>query len=535
MLLRRHWKIVLAVLVLAHVALALLVLEPAPHTGGDNAGYLTLAHSLLEHHNYRDYYDPTAPLHTKYPPVFPIILAIAIALGVKPWVQIKLLIIAFSALGVAFSYLWIRRHGRPELATGVAAILALSPGVLNLSHWELSDVPFWAFTMIAVWAWQRVPRDMRARFFMAVIATTIAYFTRSAGLPLLIAAGGWLAWHKRWKQLAVFAAVIVPLAFLWWLRAKSQAGVEYVGQFWSLDPYNPAAGSIHFLDLFTRMKDNGAHYLTRHLPVLLFGQEGMLPLCVLIIVVGVYGWANRLKHASVAELFLPLYIGLLLVWPAVWSGERFLLPALPFILFYAGDGLIRLTRLFSRNAARVPALICALLLVVFGIPANMQAIEVGRECGAAYRGGDKYACLPDQYKDFYHIAELAPRILPPHSAVLSRKERSFYIISGIPSREFPLSDDPAQFFRMVNETHARYVVFDYIDSMSQAYVAPILLRNSNAFCILFGLGEGRAVVFGINPAAAGQATPGNGNFAQCGDEYWKSTAARDSLRQGLMQ
>ena len=534
--LRKHWKWVLGALVLVHVALALLVLEPAPHTGGDNAGYLTLARSLLEHHNYRDYYDPRAPLHTQYPPVFPLILAIAITLGMKPWLDFKLLTIAFSAVAVAFSFLWIRRHGRPELAVGVATVLTLAPGVLNQSHWELSDVPFWAFTMLAIWAWQRLPQGMRLRFFVAVIATTLAYFTRSAGLPLLIAAGGWLAWRRRWSQLAVFAAVIVPLAFLWWLRAKSQGGVDYVSQFWSLDPYNPALGRMHFADLFARMKDNGAHYLTRHLPVLLFGTEGLLPVSIVIVALGVYGWAMRLKHASISELFLPLYIGLLLVWPAVWSGERFLLPALPFILFYAGDALVRLTRIASRNAVRVSGAVALALLIILGVPATGQAVHVGMECVGLYRAGDEYACLPDQYKDYYHVAEIAPRILPRGSVVLSRKARSFYVISGLPGHQVPLSNDPQEFFKLVDQTHARYVVFDYLDAVSQVYLAPVLLKNPDAFCVMFGLGEERPVLFGINRAAAltGVQSRRPGDWANCDASYWRSAAVRDSLQHGLI-
>lgn len=535
LVLRKRWVWVLGVLVVTHVALALLVLEPAPHTGGDNAGYLTLAHSLLEHHNYRDYYDPSAPIHTQYPPVFPLILALAIVLGIKPWVQLKLLIVAFSALAVAFSYLWMRRHGRPELATGVGAVLAVSPGVLAQSHWVLSDVPFWAITMVALWAWQRLPEGMRGRFVWAVVMTTLAYFTRSAGLPLLLGAVGWLALRRRWRQLAVFAAIIIPLAFLWWLRAKSQGGVDYVGQFWSLDPYNPAAGRIHFLDLFTRMRDNGGHYLSRHLPILLFGVPGMVPLSVLIVLLGVYGWAMRLRHPSVAELFLPLYIGLLLVWPAVWSGERFLLPALPFILFYAGDGLIRLTRLVLRDAARLPAAAAAALLIMFGLPATAQEVQIGRDCMALYRGGDRYACTPEEYKDYYRMAELAPRVLPAHAAVISRKARTFYILGGVPGIQYPLSPESQKFFDAARKAHARYVVFDYLDGLSAAYLAPVLLQSSNAFCVMFGFGPNRPALFGIDFAAAQHPVAGNGSFEACGPEYWRNPAVRDSMMRGAIQ
>lgn len=535
--LRAHWKLALLAIVFLHLLLAYLVFLPQPHTGGDNAGYLTLAKSLLQRHQYRDLYDPAEPIHTQYPPVYPAILAVALTLGLKPWVQLKIINILFSAVAVAFSYLWIRRHGRPEMAVGVAAILALAPGVLDQGHWLLSDVPFWAITMVAVWAWQRVPEGFNKHFIIAVVMTVVAYFTRSAGLPLLIAAFGWLALRRRWSQLAVFAAVIIPLAFLWWLRAKSKGGVDYVSQFWSLDPYNPALGRIHFIDLFTRMRDNGGHYISRHLPVLLFGKEGMVPLSVIIIALGVYGWVRHMRHPGIGELFLPLYIGLLLVWPAVWSGERFLLPALPFILFYAGDGLVRLTRMLTRNAARVPAFVACVLLIFFGVPATMEAHAFSQQCMSEYRAGDRYACLPEPYKDYYHIAELSPRLLPDHSAVLSRKARSFYIISnGVPGRQFPLSDDPAKFFAEAASAKARYVVYDGLDALSQAYLAPVLLRKSNAFCILFSLGPERAAVFGIDLATAAQdQQPGTGSFRQCDESYWRSAAVRDSVMRGLIQ
>ncbi|HEY0809208.1 MAG TPA: hypothetical protein VGD49_03565, partial [Longimicrobiales bacterium] len=131
-LLRHSPWIYAAALVLLHILLAYLVIEPAPHTGGDNAGYLTLAKSLLERHTYQDLYDPGEPLHTQYPPVFPAILALASLVGLKSWMQLKYLTIAFSALGVGFTYLWIRRRRRPELAFGVALVMAVAPGVLGL-------------------------------------------------------------------------------------------------------------------------------------------------------------------------------------------------------------------------------------------------------------------------------------------------------------------------------------------------------------------------------------------------------------------
>src|SRR5688572_28626308 len=139
--------LVVGILVAVHVLLAFLTLEPRPHTGGDNAAYITLARSLIERGTYTELWDPAEPPHTKYPPVFPGMLALALLVGLKPWVQLKFVVIACSAAAVAFTFLWIRARRLPLLALGVATIIALAPGVLREGRWVLSDVPFWAFTM----------------------------------------------------------------------------------------------------------------------------------------------------------------------------------------------------------------------------------------------------------------------------------------------------------------------------------------------------------------------------------------------------
>ncbi len=524
----RKSRVLMVGLVLVHVLLAYLVLQPAPHTGGDNAGYLTLAKSILERGTYQDLYDSTEPPHTQYPPVFPLILAAASLIGLKSWLQLKFVIIAFSALAVGFTYLWLYRRGRPELAFGVALIMAFSPGVLDLSHWVLSDVPFWAMTMIAVYAWDRLRPGNYRMLALAVIMTTLAYLTRSAGLPLVLAAAAWLIWRRRWRELGAFLLVLAPFAIWWWWRARAQGGVDYVGQFWFVDPYNPALGRIGLTELLVRMKDNGAKYISWHLPVLLFGVQRYLVASVLIVVLGAYGWLVRMRRPRVSELFLPLYIGLLLIWPAVWSGERFLLPALPFILFYAGDAVVRLLRMSAPVAARlVPAVLVA-GLILMGLPQLSQATLISRQCMALYRMGDRYACLPPQWKDVLDIAEMAPRLLPDNSAMLSRKPRTFYIASGIPGRTYPLSAQPDTFFHAASAAKARYVLFDRLDALSQAYVAPVLITRSNRFCIMFGLGPDRAVLFGILPSPAPPAADG-AQFSTCGDEFWRSPAARASV------
>ena len=131
------------------------------------------------------------------------------------------------------------------------------------------------------------------------------------------------------------AAACSPLP-PWWLRGRGVEANDYVSQFLSVNPYRPELGRIGMADLVSRMWANNGLYTLVYLPVILVGKGGgavgLLGGGVAILAVA--GWILRVRKPGLPELFLPLYIGLLYVWPEVWAGDRFLLLR-PVILGYA--------------------------------------------------------------------------------------------------------------------------------------------------------------------------------------------------------
>lgn len=495
-----RWLAPLA-LALLHIALALLVLDPTPFTGGDNAAYISLARSLLERGSYVELWDPALPPHTQYPPVFPAVLALASLLGIGPWVGFKVVVVAFSTAAVVLTYLWLaRRVGRgPALA--VAAVLAVSPGVLVETHLILSDVPFWAFTMLALWGFERLEPRERGRCAVAIAAVVLAYFTRSAGLPLVIAATGWLVLERRWRALAILAGILGPLALLWALRGHANGGNDYVQQFWMLDPYRPELGRIGVADLTRRMLDNARSYATVHLPILLAGRASAAAVVLAVLAVAgcAVGWIPRLRRPGVAELFLPLYIGLLLVWPEVWSGERFLLPALPLILGYAAAALRSAVMRFRPQIVRWVGVAAVGAVVLAGLPTLVAQARAARLCAAATGSAPPYRCLPQLWNDFFAVAQWVDATLPSDAVVLSRKPRLFYVLSGRRGRLYPYSSDPATFFAAAEDAGARYVVLGWVARSSMEYITDVISQRPSAFCVRYALGPGRAAVLGILP------------------------------------
>jgi hypothetical protein len=536
-LVRRRPLAIAAALALLHIAMGLLTFEPRPHTGGDNGAYITLGRSLLEHGTYTELWDPAEPPHTKYPPVFPAILAIAMAAGLTPWVPLKLVVLGLSATAVAFSFLWLRARRRAAFALGIGALLAVAPGVLREGRWLLSDVPFWAFTMIALWAFERLrPADWK-RFAIAAAATLLAYFTRSAGLPLVVAALGWLAWRRHWRQCAALAVIVGLPAAVWWLRSRAFGPSGYVSEFWLVDPYLPLLGTIGIGDLFSRIGTNTIKYVSIHLPTLLTGGRSApaVALSVLIAGLAMSAWTVRLRRPRVSELFLLLYLGLILIWPAVWSGERFLLPLLPLLLILAGDALLGVAgRVAPRHDLRAVAAMAGLVLLL-AIPRLAAGVGTGVECTSRYLSGERYPCLGNPYHaDFFHFSTLMGDALPHDAVVLNRKPRLFHVLSGgLKSVNYPLSDDPDEFFTVARDAGARHVLFDQLDGVAEIYLRPIIARKARAFCLMRVSDVTGTVLFGILPG--GDTVPdltreelleGLVSFAFCDDEYWRSPLER---------
>jgi hypothetical protein len=61
-----------------------------------------------------------------------------------------------------------------------------------------------------------------------------------------------------------------------------------------------------------------------------------LVLTLLSIAGWAYAWNRRVGPA---ELFFPLYAGLVLLWPTVWGGDRFALPLYPLMFVYSALAL----------------------------------------------------------------------------------------------------------------------------------------------------------------------------------------------------
>lgn len=486
------WKIPAALGIL-HLLIAIVAFHPAPFSGGDDATYIALARSLIQRHDYRDLWDPALPPQTLYPPIFPAIVAIGLLMGLGVTIGLKLMMVFLSSVAVFVSCLWLWRAARPGVAIGAGVLVALSPEIISLGREVLSDTPFWLFTMLALLALRRVDgadtpaEDKRVSDWKwelaASVAIVAAYFTRSAGLPLLLAALIGLLARRRIRAVVILLATSVPFIIMWWLHSRSNPGGGYLGPFLYIDPYVPSRGTIHFHDLLLRLQENGIKYRMYHLPRILTGLGATsLAAGSVLTLLALFGWAMRLRKPSVVEIWTFFYLGLVLLWPVAWAAPRFLLAIIPVLALYAAESIAFLAS-FTPWPGFAGSTAIAVLVGV-AAPGIKHHFSDGEICRGQYADGVEFPCTEPIFRDFFLTASSVKGRLPAGSVVFSRKPTLFYLYSGYQSKLYPLTAEPDSLFAEAARIHARYVVIDQIQDLAPMYLHPVLLARRDDFCVV---------------------------------------------------
>jgi hypothetical protein len=492
-------------LALLHLVLALLAFHQGPFTGGDDATYISLARSLIFRHDYTDVWDPALPPHTQYPPVFAGIVAIGLLFGLTPAVGLKLMMIVISTAAVLVSCIWIRRNSTAGVAFCAGFFIAVSPEITRLGREVLSDAPFWLFAILALTAWQNadVASSSHAKgrmpwswVVLATAATLGAYFTRSAGVPLLVATLIWLGWRRQPRAILIVVGLAVPVILAWWLRGRAHGGGGYLGPFLSVDPYDPSRGTVSLRDLIVRIIENAKRYAAWHLPRLVFGspRTGFV-FGTAFAAAMTFGWVRRMRKPSLPEIWFPLYLGLVLLWPVTWAGARFLLPVVPLIALYVADTIDVVAEYASHPRLFAAAILLAGVITIQS--AVRRQILEGRICRERYEAGQQFPCTRPMFSDFFTTAERTRGKRPPNAVVISRKPTLFFLYSGYRSRLYPLSAVPDSLFDLAKRIGAHYLIVDQISDLAPKYLHPVLLARRDDFCVVPSLSTVNAVFMKI--------------------------------------
>ena len=358
----------------------------------DDANHIILAESIAQGRGYRQINYPDAPLETRYPPGFPLVLAPLVGIAWDNLAILKFPSMVATILAVLLGWKLFRVWGiEDRVALLSLSLVAFNPLIVGHSVAVMSEGLFLAILMLAVWASERGEHPGRSSRAAGLRWTIIAAFLaamaamiRTVGWLLLPAGILWLAGQHRWRCLSIFVLIFLICVSPWIFRNIAIAGSlfpKYESEFSWQPATNLHAGYLGPSFFARRITNNLRSYATSHLgdammPLLgprvleILGRLGLDGASVVIGVIlsGIiaYGMVRlrRVKGLGIFEWFALLYTVVLMIWP--FTGERFLHPLVPLLCLALVHGLKGILQA-SRSVLRLQTqrVIVILLLPIF--------------------------------------------------------------------------------------------------------------------------------------------------------------------------
>jgi hypothetical protein len=316
------------------------------------------------------------------------------------------------------------------------------------------------------------------------VLASLAYLTRTAGAGLLVASVLYLLNERRFRQALIVGAVVALSAGSWigYSRVHSatpgqraeQAGSiiqPYDEQFWQRIAGNPSAGLITARELPGRVWKNladisridmGAVPFYSSYRAIVPGQVVLLGslaiwLSLALTALAIIGFITLARERiTVAEFVVPLSLAITVMWG--WEQFRFLLPLIPFLIFYQLMGvrsLLLLCRRFYRGlkprAMWVTLTSLAWMVAALNIYANLSFIQ------------KQYDPAPEARlqwnRDFEENVALfkhASVTLPKDAVLATYNPALVHLFTG---HKTVALDEPASSWEMWKRAGVRYLVY----------------------------------------------------------------------------
>jgi len=482
--------------------LTLLSFDTRYYLGGDNIRYIILAKSIISGQGYRDINEPSSPPHTTYPPGFPLLLIPFLLLFGLSYPLLNLLPLILALFSLFLFFLILKGASeKEELRLISFSLLGTSPIFLLYSHTLLSEIPFLFFTLLTFYLFSQSEKKKSPFLLIAsFLSLTFSLFIRTAGIGILPAFSLYLLLKKRYRELITLLILFLLFFLPYFLYNRHLGrGSGYLELFTYKNPYNPEEGKIGLTTYLSRFGKNFYLYSFFVFPQMLFPFTlpspfrflvGLFSLLLLII-----SFRKRLKAKdSLYPFYLFFSFFILFSWPEVWTGDRFLLPLFPFLLYYLFLGF---DSLFPKRGS--------LLYLFFGIIALGYLIKdfqgVGENIGInlSRLKGDRYAGYPLDWVRYFQACEWIKEHTERDAVIVARKPEFVYFLTERKSFLYPFTTDPKKIMAKIEEREATHLLFDqfFWTQTSSRYLTPLLNEFSNRFEPIYSTDYPQMIVYQI--------------------------------------
>jgi hypothetical protein len=389
----RHTREAVGVAILLAAALALGSVARDALVGAfnDDGVYVALGKALAEGSGYRSVYLAGAPVHLKYPPLLPGILALLWQTGSLAAVQALAITLATIASAAAGGLLWWLARGRLGLAAPAAAFFVAGPFLLDSATQYFTLIisePYfllgWAGALVLAQRLHDAPpaAGVRAGAALGLVAaaTTLA---RTQGVVLVATLPALLLLRRETRRagIACAAAALLPLVLWVLVRAAATAAGPL-----PVEPDESYGGFVGGAGAFVANAMAAAWWNLRAYPsvfrdyVVPWPAAGTALLVAGVVLTGAGGWLLR-RRAPAVVATVAANAALVLVWP--FTQDRLLLAILPVAGVLAAAAATHAIQGWRRPARLAAAGAFALV----ALAAGARQLAIRRDAGDAVQAG----------------------------------------------------------------------------------------------------------------------------------------------------
>jgi hypothetical protein len=285
--------------------------------------------------------------------------------------------------------------------------------------------------------------------------------------------------RKQYKYFAIFLVIFLAIFLPWQIRnAHISREVSYVVQLLARDPYQIELGRANFFDIVTRVWKNFAFYSLIAIPKMLASiilsklLTGILGVVFAVLIL--IGFLNKVKRSSIVEIYVVLSLVVILLWPRIWSSERFILAVIPFLAFYVFGGLVWLAR--KIRFGHLIKIVVGILVITNFVAIILYSRGTIRN-NIEYVKGDKYAGYTDDWRNYFEVIAWVRENIPNDKIIMARKPEFVYLLSRRKSLTYPITSDHSK----MKETIKRcdYIIIDnfYRVHSARRWLFPVLKKE----------------------------------------------------------
>ncbi|HCD39018.1 MAG TPA: hypothetical protein DEQ77_09955 [Candidatus Omnitrophica bacterium] len=416
----------------------------------DSCIYLSLAQSLSKGLGYTYTAGPVNAPANYYPPGYPAMISPLVSFFPRQYLASKILTVVLTLMLIGI-ILYSLEEMFKDTSTIFAVLLAFNSLIIFYSRQILTEIPYLLFSFCGIYCFTRYGQATRivSRFlFLAAFFMAIAFYVRAIGIVLVIAALLYCVFRRKITQGITLAFLFFISVFPWIYHGTRASKNAYIAEF------EHATGGLW--DLLQRLTYNLAATVGKELPDLFFypfltalDSRSFVfifkfSLGSAIAVVLIVGFIKKIRQKGVwfFDVYSVVYFCVYLTW--THHGARYLVPLLPFLLYYLFLGAHSLLK----REFFIKGVICAIIFL--NIAGSIH--EIIRERNNPYQPAEI---------SFIQAVDWIKKNVSSENIILSRRSNWIYVYTqGLRGVKLLRTTDTRAHYAYIMDTKVDYIVID---------------------------------------------------------------------------